>query len=64
MVSVVSADLLIHKFNVLSLGLLTLCSSIIFTIEYNFTPTQIVCIILINYKITSAYLSFVLTGID
>ena len=47
----VSDDLLIHKFNVLPLlGALTICSSTIFTIEYDFTAAQIVCIIMINYK--------------
>jgi hypothetical protein len=43
--------LLIHKLSVLPLGVLSICSSSVFTIEYNFTATQIVSIILINYKI-------------
>ena len=47
----VSGDLLIHKFDILPLGVSSICSSTIFTIEYNFTATQIVSIILINYKI-------------
>lgn len=47
----VSDDLLIHKFNVLPLVVLSFCTSTIFTIEYNFTTIQIVGIILINYRI-------------
>ena len=47
----VSDELLIHKFNVLPIVTLAICSSTIFTIEYNFTATQIVDFILINYKI-------------
>ena len=44
----VDDDLLIYKFNILPLAVLSICTSIIFTIEYNFTPTEIVGIILIN----------------
>jgi hypothetical protein len=47
----VGDDLLIHKFNVFPLGALSICTSTIFTIEYNFTATEIVGIVLINYKI-------------
>ena len=47
----VGDDLLIHKFNVLPLGVVSICTSTIFTIEYNFTATQIVGINLINYEI-------------
>ena len=38
----VSDDFLFHKFNVLPLAALSIGTSTIFTIEYNFTPTQIV----------------------
>ena len=43
----VSDDLLVHKFNAPPLGVPSIASSTIFTIEYNFTATQIVGIILI-----------------
>ena len=43
-----SDDFLIHKFNILPLGALSICTSSIFTVEYNFTATEIVGIILIN----------------
>ena len=43
----VSDDLLIHKFYVLPLVAMSLSTSTIFTVEYNFTPTQIVGIIIL-----------------
>jgi hypothetical protein len=61
----VSDDLLILKFNVLSLVVLSISSATVFTIEYNFTATQIVGIISINYWILMLTGTvFVLAGIN